>query len=73
MKTQRLRFDVFGRQIVVEATPAGWAAFLPGNEGKRRPANFPIPAHLDVQGIAQYLDDLFHESATAENPTVKIL
>ena len=73
MKAQRLRFDVFGHHIMVEATPAGWATFLPANDGKRRPANIPIPAHLDVQGIAQYLDDLFHESATAENPTVRIL
>lgn len=65
--------DVFGRELVVEATPAGWAAFLPGNDGKRRPANIPIPEHLDVQGVVQYLDDLFHESATAEHPAVRIL
>jgi hypothetical protein len=33
----------------------------------------PIPAHLDAAGIAQDLDDLFHESASPENPTVRVL
>jgi hypothetical protein len=73
MKAQRLKFDVFGRLIEVEAAPEGWMAFLPGNEGKRRPANIPIPPNLDAAGIARYFDDLFHESATPENPRVRVL
>lgn len=73
MEKTRLLFDVFGRRVIVEATSQGWAAFYSGNDGKRRPANIAIPAHLARQDIAQYLDDLFHESATARHPTVRIL
>ena len=73
MNGLRLQFDVFGRRIDVEATADGWAAFIPGNEGKRRAAGFSIPADLDPSGIATYLDDLFHESATARNPAVRLL
>lgn len=73
MEATRLTFDVFGRRIIVEARSEGWAAFYAGNDGKRRPAHIVIPAHLDGPGIAQYLDDLFHESATADHPTVRIL
>ena len=73
MKCKSLRFDVFGREVVIEATPTGWAAFLPGNDGKRRAAEFPVPASIDAQDIGQYLDDLFHEQATAKHPAVRRL
>ena len=70
---QRLRFDVFGRRIDVEATSDGWAAYVPGNDGKRRPAGFAIPSELAADAIAQYLDDLFHEGATVMHPSVRLL
>ena len=70
---QRLRFDVFGRRIDVEATSDGWVAYVPGNDGKRRLANFSIPSDLEAAGIAQYLDDLFHEGATAKHSSVRLL
>lgn len=31
------RFDVFGRQILVERTGGRWVPFYPGADGKRRP------------------------------------
>ena len=70
---QRIKFDVFGRVVVVEASPSGWKAFFAGTDGKRRPADFPIPEHLSAADIAGYLDDLFHENATAEKPVVTVL
>jgi hypothetical protein len=44
-----------------------------GGDGKRRPANIVIPSGLDAHGVAQYLDDLFHEAATPERPKVRLL
>ena len=68
---QRLKFDVFGRDVIVESTPSGWKPYIAGSDGKRRPADFPIPEHLSATEIAGYLDDLFHEYATADKPVVK--
>ena len=73
MTPQRLKFDVFGRLLIAETSADGWITYYSEHDGKRRPANIPIPTHLDVAGITQYLDDLFHESATPENPTVRLL
>jgi hypothetical protein len=70
---QRLKFDVFGRRIDVEATGNGWAAYIPGNDGKRRSANLSIPPELDMTEIGQYLGDLFHEAASTQHPTVRLL
>jgi hypothetical protein len=70
---ERLRFDVFGRRIDVQATSEGWSAYVLGNDGKSRPANIAIPPGLNADGIAQYLDDLFHEAATPERPKVRLL
>jgi hypothetical protein len=67
------RFDVFGRLVSVEATADGWRAWYVGPEGKRRPVDFPIPANLDAEDLRDYLDDLFHECATAKQPAVRRL
>jgi hypothetical protein len=66
-----LRFDVYGREIVVESKSNGWKAYLVGGDGKRRAADFPIPAELHAEEILRYLDDLFHESATVAHPEVR--
>ena len=73
MTRTRLTFDVFGRRILVESDSSGWRAYYPGADGKRRPADFAIPDDLDVDGIARYLDDLFHEHASEAHPKVCIL
>jgi hypothetical protein len=73
MRSETLRFDVFGRRIDVERTMEGWAAFVPGDEGKRRPAQIAIPSELNADEIGQYLGDLFHEAATSKHPTVREL
>ena len=69
-----LKFDVFGRNILVEESASGWLAFYPGNEGKKRPAtDIIIPPSLSESDIEQYLADLFHESASKKHSEVKRL
>ncbi len=67
------RFNVFGRLMAVRAVDGGWQAFWLGNEGKRRPAEFIVPAFVEAAGLRQYLADLFHESATRSNDQVTAL
>lgn len=64
------RFDVFGRRIGIVRVETGWAAFVLGEDGKRRPADFPVPAFLAEEDLQQYLADLFHESASRAHPEV---
>jgi hypothetical protein len=66
-------FDVFGRRVAIVGETGGWRAFYLGNEGKRRRADFIVPPELAESALAEYLDDLFHESATPQNPTVRRL
>ena len=73
MNRERLYFDVFGRRIDVERSESGWVAFVPGTDGKRRPAQFAIPSELKAEEIGRYLDDLFHEAASPGQPTVRQL
>lgn len=65
-----LRFNVFGRLIGIVGTPGSWSAFWLGADGKRRPAEFAVPAFLPEAELCQYLADLFHESATPTNGEV---
>ncbi|WP_434631808.1 DUF7661 family protein [Chromobacterium sp. CV08] len=67
------RFTVYGQIIAVERHGSGWRAFLPGNDGKRRPADFVVPDWVAEDGLAQYLEDLLHENATPRNGDVKRL
>ena len=65
--------DVFGIRLLVERTASGWQAWLPGDDGKRRPAyELPIPAFIDGdEELLRYLADLCHEGATPERPDVR--
>ncbi|TAK85204.1 MAG: hypothetical protein EPO12_03570 [Aquabacterium sp.] len=65
-----IRFDVFGRRVVVERRDGGWVAFYPGNDGKRRPADFVIPPDVADEELGQYLADLFHEAWSPRHPEV---
>jgi len=67
-----LRFDVFGRDVVIVEKDGGWQAFYVGSEGKRRPArDISVPPGISESEMLQYLDDLCHEWATERNGSVK--
>ena len=69
-----LKFDVFGRLILVTESGDGWAAFYMGAEGKKRPAgDIVIPADIRESEIERYLGDLCHEWATEQHPNVERL
>lgn len=69
MKT--IKFDVFGRDVLVVKGNGGWKAFYPGAEGKRRPArDIVIPPGIEESNLAEYLDDLCHEWANDRNNSV---
>jgi len=61
------RFDVFGDLVAISAVDDGWEAFALGNEGKRRPAGFVVPAFIEAADLRQSLAGLFHESANRAN------
>jgi hypothetical protein len=67
---KEFKFDVFGTRIAVTGRARAWQAFFLGAEGKRRPANFIVPADVAEHELAEYLADLFHEDATPRNPAV---
>ena len=73
MVGDEFRFDVFGRTMLVVRTPVGWDAFDVGAEGKRAPAGIVVPDFVAAGEIAQFLADVFHESATPGHGDVKPL
>ena len=69
-----IKFDVFGRDVLIVARAGGWKAFYLGTEGKRRPADdIVIPPGLEESRLAEYLDDLCHEWASDRNNRVRRL
>ena len=69
-----LKFDVFGRPVLVMRVDGGWKAFYPGAEGKRRlAADIVIPPHVADDELCQYLADLCHEWASSTHPDVRQL
>jgi len=57
------RFQVFRQTIQIEREGPQWRASVVGAEGKRRPADFIVPAFVEDAELEQYLFDLFHEDA----------
>ena len=70
MSSRKLRFEVYGRQILVERTQDRWSAYYVGADGKRRQAqDIVISASVSESDLEQYLADLFHEWVTEKHPT----
>jgi len=70
--TKSLRFDVFGRDVLLVEKDAGWEAFYVGSEGKRRIAReITVRSGITDSEMIQYLDDLCHEWATDRNNSVR--
>ncbi|TWO64920.1 hypothetical protein FN976_27860 [Caenimonas sedimenti] len=57
------RYNAFGRILAIEREGEVWQAYAIGADGKRSPAGFVVPDFVEEAEIAQYLFDLFHESA----------
>jgi len=69
-----LKFDVFGKRILIIEVNGEWAVFYIGEEGKRRPAiDIILPPDIPEMEIEQYLGDICHEWATNLHPVVKRL
>ncbi|MRW90546.1 hypothetical protein GJ699_11160 [Duganella sp. FT80W] len=64
---KELKFKIFGKHIAVTGQAGAWRAFYYGAEGKRRAADFIIPADVTEAELCEYLADLFHENATPRN------
>jgi hypothetical protein len=67
------RFNVFGTLIDLARDTGGWRAFYAGADGKRRAAEFIVPAEVAEHELGEYLADLFHENATPKHGTVERL
>ena len=68
---QDLRFNVFGRIVLIRREGDLWQAYAVGADGKRSPAGFVVPAFVEEAELEQFLYDLFHESATPGNGDVR--
>ena len=67
-----LKFNIFGREVLVIKSETGWAAFYLGAEGKRRPAtDIVLPPDIQESDIEQYLGDLCHEWANEQQQAVR--
>lgn len=70
------RFKVFRHLVAIAAGGAGgagWRAYYLGADGKRRPADFIVPADVGKEELMEYLADLFHEDATPGHDRVERL
>ncbi|WP_020653468.1 DUF7661 family protein [Massilia niastensis] len=68
---KEFRFRVFGTPVAVAGAAGAWQAYYLGADGKRRPADFIVPADVAEHELAEYLGDLFHENATPRNGKVE--
>jgi len=71
-KMKSLKFDVFGRHVLIVEKDGGWEAFYLGSEGKRRIAkDISVPSGITESEMIQYLGDLCHEWATHRHNRIR--
>ena len=64
------RFDAFGTIMEVTRVDERWRVSLKGSDGTSRHARIEIPSSISESELASYLTDLFHETASPDNPEV---
>ncbi|WP_444899700.1 hypothetical protein ACJJIX_05330 [Microbulbifer sp. VAAC004] len=67
---ERYKYNIFGREVLVERSQKYWKTFFQGSEGKHRDAGIFIPPEITEAELTQYLSDLCHEWATERHPFV---
>lgn len=70
-----MKLDIFGRMTIEVLRSNGeWLAYRLGNEGKKRLLNeLKIPSQLSEHDLPAYVEDIYHEWATLNKPSVKRL
>ncbi len=67
-----LKFDIYGKHVLILRTSNGWNIDYVSDQGKKRPAtDIFIPDFISESEIDQYLEDLCHEWATEKHPIVR--
>ena len=66
-----MRFSIFTCIVDIERQDERWQVWPIGADGKRRPAGFVTPDFIEEGELVQYLEDLFHQSATPTNGDVR--
>ena len=66
-----IRFDVFGKPMAVVRRDNRWLLLSITGAGINSPVSgVEIPPELEEKELEQFLDDIFHEQASRENPAV---
>ena len=67
-----MKINAYGKIIEIVRGDDKWHVYYLGSEGKKRYANdIVIPSSLKQCDLINYLEDLFHESASPGNSTKK--
>jgi hypothetical protein len=67
-----IKFDVYGKHVLIFRTRNGWGINYVSGQGKMRPApDIFIPDFISESEIEQYLADLCHEWGTKKHPIVR--
>ena len=66
-----IRFDVFGKSMTVERRNNRWPLLRESGTGINSPVpGVEITSDIEEEELARFLDDIFHEHASVENPAV---
>ncbi|QDF76924.1 MULTISPECIES: DUF7661 family protein [Shewanella] len=68
-----IRINVFGRSMSVRRVGEEWQLFSESQTGMRsRVYDVVIPPELTEDQLLGYLDDIYHEQASAQHPKVSL-
>ncbi|MHA2713355.1 DUF7661 family protein [Vibrio owensii] len=66
-----IKVNVFGKIMLAECKNGIWTLYIDSETSIKRPIrDFVVPPFLDEDELLTYLDDMYHEHATATHPNV---
>lgn len=68
-----MKLDVYGKRIEIIYENSAWSIYVLGEGKKLKTNDICIPDNYNEKQAIQFLEDLFHEKATKENPNIIVL
>lgn len=68
-----MKLDAYGKRIEIQRENGDWVIYELGEGKKTLSRDIYIPSDYNEAQVIGFLEDLFHERATPENPSIKII
>ena len=68
-----MRLNAYGKLLEIKREHETWVIYELGEGKKSRSNDICIPSEYNEEQVVRFMEDLLHERATPDNPSIKVI